>query len=94
MIEVQGDRLSVRVPMTMERATALLNAGAAAFPASGDAVIDLAAVKELDSSALAVVFGWQRLARARGASVSISNAPESLLTLAQVYGVADLLPVA
>jgi phospholipid transport system transporter-binding protein len=46
----------------------------------------------MDSSCLAVVFGWMRAAKAGGKSLRLLNPPQNLLSLAAVYGVADLLP--
>lgn len=91
MIRVDGDRVEVSGPMIMSGAAGLLAEGNAAI-ASNAAVFDLAAVTELDSSCLAVVFGWMRAANALGKSLGLLNPPQNLLSLAEVYGVADLLP--
>jgi phospholipid transport system transporter-binding protein len=93
MIVVDGDRLAVQVPMTLASATALLKEGVAALDGA-DRVFDLAAVTDVDSSGLAVVFGWLRAAQAKGKTIRIANPPRNLLSLAEVYGVADLLPLA
>jgi len=93
MIEVADDRLRVTVPMTMANATAL-EARGLAFLAAAGGVVELAEVRELDSSALAVIFSWQRAAALAGKEVRIAHAPENLLSLAALYGVADLLPLA
>ena len=77
--------------MTLSGATALLAEGEAAIAANASA-FDLAAVTEMDSSCLAVVFGWTRAANAAGKTLRLLNLPQSLLSLAAVYGVADLLP--
>ncbi|OHC72875.1 MAG: hypothetical protein A3H93_11180 [Rhodocyclales bacterium RIFCSPLOWO2_02_FULL_63_24] len=77
--------------MTMSGAAALLAEGEAAIAANASE-FDLAAVTEMDSSCLAVVFGWMRAANARGKSLRLLNPPRNLLSLAAVYGVADLLP--
>jgi len=92
MIRTAGDTLSVAGPMTLAGASALLAEGAAAIKASCRRV-DLASVTAVDSSGLAVVFGWIRAARSDGFPLSIVNPPQNLLSLAQVYGVADLLPL-
>lgn len=77
--------------MTLSGAAALLAEGEAAIAANTSA-FDLAAVNEMDSSGLAVVFGWTRAANAAGKSLRLLNLPQNLLSLAAVYGVADLLP--
>lgn len=86
-------RLTVSGSMTLATANALLAAGAVEF-GQGGAEIDLAGVQEVDSSGLAVLFGWQRAAQARGHSLRIANPPRNLISLAEVYGVSGLLPLA
>ncbi len=77
--------------MTLSDATSLLAEGEAAVAANAS-TFDLAAVTEMDSSCLAVVFGWTRAANAAGKTLRLLNLPQNLLSLAAVYGVADLLP--
>lgn len=93
MIEVSGDRLRVSGPMTIESAAALMAEGETAVR-GGAAVIDLSQVEDADSSALAVLFGWLRAAAGRNPGLTIVQPPESLRSLATLYGVADLLPLA
>lgn len=90
--EIEG-RLAVEGAMTHDTARALLEAGAAALK-PGDTVFDLTAVVEVDSSCLAVIFGWQRAALGTGSSVRIAHPPANLVSLADLYGVSELLPVA
>jgi phospholipid transport system transporter-binding protein len=96
MIEQSGDSLRVTVPMVIANAGALLEAGRSFLQAarSGDTVFDLAAVQEVDSSALTVVFAWLRTARERGATLRIVNPPASMTSLASLYSVSDFLPLA
>ena len=91
MIRIAGDCAEVSGPMTLSGATAMLAEGEAAIAANVSA-FDLAAVTDMDSSCLAVVFGWTRAANTAGKSLRILNLPQNLLSLAAVYGVADLLP--
>jgi phospholipid transport system transporter-binding protein len=93
MIRSSGDRVEVEGAMTLPSATALLNEGSALI-AQGKNIVDLAAVTEVDSSGLSVVFGWLRAARDAGQSLRIANPPENFMSLAEVYGVADQLPLA
>ena len=91
MIRVADGCAEVSGPMTMAGASALLAEGEAAVAANALA-FDLAAVTDMDSSCLAVVFGWMRAAKDGGKSVRLLNPPQNLLSLAAVYGVADILP--
>ena len=93
MIRAAGDRIEVDGAMTLASAAVLLSEGNALI-AGGLSVIDLSAVSDIDSSGLSVVFGWLRAARAAGKSIRISNPPKDFVSLAEVYGVADLLPLA
>jgi len=93
MIEQTGDRLRVTVPMVIGNARALLEAGRSRLGA-GENVVDLAAVEEADSSALTVIFAWARSVQAPGSSLRIVNPPASMLSLAELYGVAEFLPLA
>ncbi|MEW6165313.1 MAG: STAS domain-containing protein [Pseudomonadota bacterium] len=78
--------------MTLETAPVLLARGLEAL-ASGEPQFDLSAVEAIDSSGLAVLFGWQRAASSQGKSLRIANPPRNLVSLAEVYGVAGLLPL-
>ncbi len=60
----------------------------------GDVEFDLSGVARCDSSAVAVLLEWQRVARARGLMLTVTGLPAGLVSLAGVYGVGDLLPVA
>lgn len=93
MIQKSGDRLEVSGAMTLSCATALLAEGNASLGDDG-ALFDLAAVTAVDSSGIAVIFGWLREAQRQGKTVRISHPPQDLLSLAEVYGVTDLLPLA
>ena len=93
MIRAAGDRIAVDGAMTLPAATQLLNEGNALI-AGGLELVDLTAVTDVDSSGLAVVFGWLRAAKAQGKAIRIANPPEDFVSLAEVYGVADQLPLA
>ena len=55
--------------------------------------VDLAEVSEMDSALLALLLAWLREAKARGGSLQFENLPDSLRTIARLYGVDALLPV-
>ncbi len=90
MIRVEGGRLYVTGPATLANAAQLIEE-AKAHIASVNAV-DLGEVTELDSALLAVLIAWLREASAQGRALSFSRLPQDLRTLAQLYGVAQLLP--
>jgi phospholipid transport system transporter-binding protein len=93
MISQNGSCAAISGAMTLTGATALLAEGNALISATTDA-FDLAGVSEVDSSGLAVLFGWVREAKRLGRTITVRNPPTDLLSLAEVYGVSDLLPLA
>lgn len=60
--------------------------------AGGIDTLDFSGVENADSAALALVFSAMRQARQAGRTLSVSGLPASFSTLAELYGVADLLP--
>jgi phospholipid transport system transporter-binding protein len=53
--------------------------------------IDFADVGTVDSSAVALLLEWRRLAASLGKRLAFVNLPANLLALANLYGVADLI---
>lgn len=53
--------------------------------------IDFAGITGVDSSAVALLLEWRRMALKRGKTLLFSNLPANLLALAELYGVADLI---
>lgn len=93
MIERQDGRLLVTAPLIMANARGLLEAGRSALR-QGEVVFDFSTVNEADSSAVAVMLGWLRAADAAGARVRFAHIPAGVRSLAELYGVTDLLPLA
>ena len=93
MIETAPGRLIVTAPLVMDNARKLLAAGCSALQA-GEQVIDLGRVTEADSSALAVMLGWLRAAESLRSTVKFANIPAGVRSLAELYGVTELLPLA
>lgn len=60
----------------------------------GVRIIDLGEVTEMDSALLALLLAWLREAKARSRTLEFARLPESLRTIARLYGVDDLIPVA
>lgn len=57
-------------------------------------VVDASSLQKFDSSAIAVLLECRREAQLQGNSFSVRRLPESLRSLATLYGVAELLPAA
>ena len=94
---IQKDEGHYRVSGTavIADARALLETGRSFLLAESgkDVTLDFSAVKEVDSSALSVIFGLVRVANRRGVALHLANPPASLLSLAGLYGVSDFLPL-
>ncbi|MGH8729061.1 MAG: STAS domain-containing protein [Burkholderiales bacterium] len=88
--ENQG-RYLVRGAMTLPIAKRLLDEGHKVLQ-RGDAVIDLDRVDEVDSTGLAVMLEWMRSAQRHNHRLRFINIPDNLKSLADVYGVSELLP--
>lgn len=56
-------------------------------------VVDLAQVEAADSAAVSLLLGWQRNAQRHDAKLTLANVPENLRSLADLYGVAEALPL-
>ena len=54
-------------------------------------VLDLAGVTKVDSAALSLLLSWRRQAQARAQALSFRNLPDSVHSLARLYGLADLI---
>jgi phospholipid transport system transporter-binding protein len=93
VIRREGARLVLSGPVTLGNVAALLEEGRRHL-AEGVQTIDLAEVTEMDSALLALLLAWFRDARAAERKLLFANLPESLRTIAQLYGVDRLLPVA
>jgi len=91
VIRREGARLVLSGPVTLSNVAALLDEGRRHL-AEGVQTIDLGEVSEMDSALLALLLAWLRDARAHDKAVVFANLPESLRTIAKLYGVDHLLP--
>lgn len=92
MIQRDGDRLRVSGRLTMDTIGASF--AEAMQPLEGkEWVVDLGQVEAADSAAVSLLLGWLRNAQRHGATLSFVNVPENLRSLANLYGVAETLPL-
>jgi len=78
----------------MNSVTAVLDESARVFAGAKNLVVDLSGVSEVDSSALSLLLEWQRTARAGGQVIAFTHLPANLKSLADLYGVSELLGAA
>lgn len=86
--------LTLKGVLTMQTVPALEKQARLMFDGKqGKMCIDLAAVQHADSSALALLLEWQRLARRLDIEVTYRNLPQQLMQIGQVSELQDILPV-
>ena len=90
MIACDGGRCTVQGPMNLDNVVQLLAEGNGQFTAS-EVTIDLAAVTEVDSAALSLLLEWRREAGRNGRAIRYLNLPANLKSLAELYGIIELL---
>ncbi len=93
MIRREGRRLVLSGPVTLANVAGLLEEGRRHLD-EGVRIVDLGEVGEMDSSLLALMLAWMRDAKARGRELGFIHLPPSLQTIARLYGVDGLIPVA
>ncbi|MBV8666049.1 MAG: STAS domain-containing protein [Burkholderiaceae bacterium] len=79
--------------LTVENAESLLAQGLQAI-AQGQNEIDLAQLTKVDSAGVATLLAWRRAAQAGKKPLQFVNLPANLRSLAELYGVAELLQAA
>jgi phospholipid transport system transporter-binding protein len=76
--------------LTMDCVANVLSASAEA-PLPGTGIVDLSRIEAVDSAGVALLLAWKRRAATEGKPMTFSHIPPSLASLAQLYGVGDLL---
>lgn len=91
MITREGDRLMLSGRLTMSTVPALYKIGLQHL-ANEDFLVDFSGVEAVDSAAISMLLGWSRAAQASQRNLRVTGLPDDLLSLAHLYGVADMLP--
>lgn len=81
---VSGRLTITTVPELFETGLQYLN--------SEDLLVDFSRVEAVDSSAVSMLLGWLRAAQRNQRTLRVTGLPDDLLSLARLYGVAELLP--
>ena len=92
MINRNGDSLSVSGNMTIENINSLFKEGLQPRQ-GGSLTVDFAQVDKMDSSAVSLMLVWVREAARKQCELRFVNVPQNLLSLAKMYGVADMLNI-
>ena len=91
MIKREDGWLVVDGQLTIETVPALFESGLQ-YLASEDLRVDFSKVESVDSAAVSMLLGWTRAAQRSQRTLRVSGLPADLLSLARLYGVAELLP--
>lgn len=89
-ISCDGERCTVHGAITIDNVTAVLEESVRTFVAPR-LVIDLSGVSEVDSTALSLLLEWRRSAVAAQRVIEFTHVPANLRSLADLYGVSELL---
>lgn len=90
MISCAGERCTVQGPLTMKNVTEVLAESTRLF--SGPRVlVDLAGVTDVDSAAVSLLLEWRRAAAKAERHIEFANLPPNLTSLAELYGVLELI---
>lgn len=91
MIVREGERLVVSGHLIMTTVPALFEAGLQHLR-SEDLLVDFSQVEVVDSAAVSMLLGWSRAVQRSQRNLRVTGLPDDLLSLARLYGVAELLP--
>jgi phospholipid transport system transporter-binding protein len=58
---------------------------------TNDTVVDFTKVADIDTAALSLILEWKRRAQAENKTFNFVNLPANLSSLAQLYGVTELI---
>ncbi len=86
----EGQVLLLENDLTLGHASHLLTQGRDEI-ANGARVVDFTHAGKVDSSALSLMLAWRRHALAAGRTLEFRNVPDSLMSLAKLYGVSELI---
>ena len=90
MLTFDNNQLKITGTVIIDSVRTLLEGGRG-YCVANDVTLDFSGVDEVDSSALALILEYRRAAESAGKRVTVSNLPASLKTMADLYGVTDLI---
>jgi len=80
---ISGDVIIGTVPAILESSKSL--------PIAVDTMVDFAKVNNIDTSAISLILEWKRRAQLEKQALKFVNLPANLISLTQLYGVAELI---
>jgi phospholipid transport system transporter-binding protein len=92
LTELGDGRFAVEGELVFRTVTALDRAARKLFAAAAEVEVDLAGVTRCDSAALALLLEWAGRAKRGGKQLRYRSLPASLLSIAAISEVEELLP--
>jgi len=92
MITREANRYFIEGPVTLYNVEQFVADGATLE--GPDLVIDFSRVTTVDSSAVSLMLEWVRRFKGNDRKISYIHLSQSLRSLAELYGVIDLIPIA
>jgi phospholipid transport system transporter-binding protein len=81
--EISGDVVIGAVPMLL--------AASKSLSIAQNTTIDFAKVDDIDTSTISLILEWRRRAQKENQQLNFVNLPANLISLTQLYGVAELI---
>ena len=91
-ITLQNNQWCVAGEILMDNANAVL-VESNALQITDNLNIDFSAVTDVDTAALSLLIEWQRRALTANKNVVFTQLPQSLISLAALYGVTEFIPL-
>ncbi len=92
MLHRDGNKLVVQGPVTIDNVVEITQRGAALLD-ENNLIVDLKNVTEVDSAIVSMLLEWLRNARNKNHQLQFVHVPQNLISLIQLYGVAELIPL-
>ncbi|MGB7815266.1 MAG: STAS domain-containing protein [Methylotenera sp.] len=61
------------------------------LPIAADTMVDFSKVNNIDTSTISLILEWKRRAQLESQTLKFVNLPANLISLTQLYGVAELI---
>lgn len=90
MISCEGDRCKLQGAVHNGNVLTVLDEGKLKFVAP-HVTVDLGGLTEVDSTAISLLLEWRRAAQRENREITYINLSKNLKSLAELYGVSDLL---
>jgi phospholipid transport system transporter-binding protein len=90
VLRADDGRWALAGPLTISNVASVL-AASIGMPLPSTGRVDLKGVDPVDSSGVAILLEWKRRALAEGMQLAFENVPPTMISLAELYGVDELL---